>query len=204
MICLCCKQKMQTKSGICSVCRRLISPEFFYTESSTKNEWHSLCAVSLYKYPLNRLIYLYKSKDKKEYSKSLAHLLFYSWYFYSKINNLSPQAIITVPLSKKRYLTRRFNQTDLLGIYLAKWYKLPFLANYLVREERELEQKFLSKNKRQKNMKNAFNLLKKVPYERVLLIDDVVTTGSTVNEICKVLKTNGVKQIDLLCLARTL
>lgn len=204
MICLCCRQKMQTNWGICSVCRRLISPDFFYTELQKENEWRSLCAVSLYEYPLNRLISLYKSQDKKEYAKPLAHLLVCAWYFFARRANLSPQAIITVPLSPKKYLMRRFNQTDLLGQYLSKWLNLPLLSEHLIRVESAFEQKTLSKTKRQKNMQNAFVLTQKIPYSNILLIDDIVTTGSTVNAICSVLKRNGVKQIDLLCLARTL
>lgn len=204
MICLCCRQIMQTQWGICSVCRRLISPEIFYAELKNNNEWHSLCAVSLYEYPLNRLISRYKSQDKKEYAKALAHLLVYAWYFFAKQENLSPQAIITVPLSPKKYLMRRFNQTDLLGRYLAKWLNLPLLSRHLVRSESVFEQKILSKSKRQQNMQNAFSLVQKIPYSQVLLIDDIVTTGSTANAICSVLKQNGVKHIDLLCLARTL
>lgn len=209
MICLGCRQKMRTRWGICCVCQRLIAPNWFYAESSKKesaysqNEWRSLCAVSLYEYPLTYLISQYKMQGKKELAKPLAHLLFCAWYFFSKTEWIQVDAIVAVPLSKKRYLKRGFNQTDLLARYLSKWFNLPYLSNCLIREENAFQQKTLSKNQRQKNMKGAFKLCESIPFKHLLLVDDVVTTGSTAREICRVLKQNGASTIDLLCLART-
>lgn len=204
MICLYCKQKLKTRFGICSVCRRFIAPDFFYEEAKSENEWRFLCAVAPYEFPLTRWIYQYKSNDKIELEKPLAALLCAAWFFFNLKYQTEVEAIIAVPLSKKRQFQRRFNQTELLAKRLSKWLALPLLTNCLAREDRELDQKMLSRTQRQKNIKNAFVMIKKLHAKRILLIDDVITTGSTVNEISRVLKENGAISVDVLCLARTL
>lgn len=115
--------------------------------------------------------------------------------------------LIAVPLHKKRLKERKFNQAVLLARFLAKALKLPFYNDFLVRRKYTTKQVSLNKNEREKNLRGAFVLNEKykdfVVGKNILLVDDVMTTGSTLNECARVLKNCGAKKITVAVLAKT-
>jgi competence protein ComFC len=112
--------------------------------------------------------------------------------------------IIPVPLHKKRLLKRGFNQSELLAKNICDYFRIK-KSNLLIRRVNTESQINLRRTERQKNVKNAFvainqdDLLKN---KKVILIDDVVTTGSTLNECALALKRIGFSEIFALVIAQ--
>jgi ComF family protein len=128
-----------------------------------------------------------------------------SW-FWNKINleDLSFEAIIPVPLHPARLRKRGFNQALLLGKTLGKIHNKRILTGALRRIRNTIPQVQLDHSERVKNVRGAFAVRKQeeIMDKRLLLVDDVFTTGATVNECARVLKKSGAKEIIVLTLAR--
>lgn len=122
---------------------------------------------------------------------------------YARQASRLPQAILYVPMHPSRQRQRGFNQAEILADTAAKALNLPILK-VLKRQQKNPAQVGLNRKQRQHNLKQAFSIQSDVtlPTE-VVLIDDVVTTGATVNELCRLLKRNGVRHISIWTLAVT-
>ncbi len=127
-------------------------------------------------------------------------------WFLNKIplEDLSFEAIIPVPLHPSRLRERGFNQALLLGKSLGRIHRKRVLARTLRRIRNTLPQVQLDHSQREKNVRGAFAV--REPQEIIdkdlLLVDDVFTTGATVNECAKVLKKSGAREVFVLTLAR--
>jgi ComF family protein len=115
---------------------------------------------------------------------------------------LRPDLIIPVPLHYSRLRERTYNQALLLARVLGRRWRLPVLPRLLVRSRPTPQQQGLKAEVRRKNLKGAFALNRKLNGERVLLIDDVVTTGATVRECSRVLIEGGAGEVSVAVLAR--
>ena len=113
-----------------------------------------------------------------------------------------PQVIIPIPMHNKRLKQRGYNQALELSRIFASHYQLPLDYSSLVRHRYTQLQAEMNASKRQQNVKNAFLLKQAISYSHIVLVDDVMTTGSTVNEAAKVLKKSGVKRVDIWTIAR--
>ncbi len=114
--------------------------------------------------------------------------------------------IVPVPLHWTRFVTRRYNQAALLGRALARETTLPLVPDLLIRRRRTPSQGGLDFAGRARNVRGAFRLNPRlaggVRGRRVLLVDDVYTTGATVSACARVLLRGGAAQVDVLTLAR--
>lgn len=111
-------------------------------------------------------------------------------------------AIMPVPLSIRSLQERGFNQSLLLAKRLADIKKVCLIMDGLLKKSETLPQLGLSKNERRSNLKGAFQAERKFAGMRLLLVDDVMTTGSTVNECSKELLHAGAQDVTVLTLAR--
>ncbi len=113
--------------------------------------------------------------------------------------------IIPVPLHKSRLRHRGFNQALLLVKQLSKLTGIPYGKRVLIKKRPSTPQVDLGLTEREKVLKGSFEVAKKegVEGKRILLIDDVYTTGATVNECSKALIREGAKSVDVLTLAHT-
>jgi len=132
---------------------------------------------------------------------------------FSKLMAVSGNALITesdciipVPLHRIRLFMRRYNQAALLALGLAKLSDKPVIYDLLVRKINTPPQMSLNRNQRLKNVKSAFGIndkyKEKVKGKSVLLIDDVMTTGATIESCAKILKKSGAWRVNVLTLAR--
>jgi len=112
-----------------------------------------------------------------------------------------PQVMLAVPLHPNRLRQRGFNQAWLIGETLARMLALPLVDWGLRRVIDTHSQAGLNGNERRNNLSNAFVLDKHFPYQRIALIDDVVTTGATAIEIAKLFERQHVA-VQVWCLAR--
>ncbi|PVX31818.1 ComF family protein [Pasteurella langaaensis DSM 22999] len=218
--CVQCQGQLQISiHGLCSRCHREIR-HFPYCGKCgaelphcamwcgqcLRNEpnWDRLVMVGRYNEPLSSLIHRFKFQNQFWLDRTLARLLLLAIYQAKREHGLIlPEAILPVPLHHFRQWQRGYNQADLLARRLAKWLHIPVQNQSLQRNKRTPTQRGLTAKARRKNLKNAFSIAAEFPYQRVAIVDDVLTTGSTVNEIAKLLRKIGVQEIQVWCLART-
>ena len=112
--------------------------------------------------------------------------------------------ILPVPISKKRYKQRGYNQSELIAKKIAKELKIDYEKKCLYKIKDVTQQSKLSKNERKINIKDVYICKHKEKIERknVLIVDDIYTTGSTVNECSKVLKKLNINKIGILTIAK--
>lgn len=158
-------------------------------------------AAYLYEYPLDRLIQKFKFHGDLRCGRILAGLLLRSLQQEAVASRV--EALVPVPLFRKRLVERGFNQSLDLAKDLARGLHLPVLNNYLRRTRDTRAQSGLGALKRSGNVRGAFEVKNRAnPPSRIALVDDVMTTGSTVNECARVLKKAGVKQVEVWIIAR--
>jgi ComF family protein len=106
-----------------------------------------------------------------------------------------PQLLLPVPLHARRLRERGFNQAQELTRILSTHLSIPVDTQSLCRTRNTTAQSGLTKKDRRQNIRNAFTLTSKINSSHVAIIDDVMTTGHTVNEIAKTIKASGVSEI---------
>lgn len=112
--------------------------------------------------------------------------------------------IIPVPISKKRLNERGYNQSYLISNEIAKKVGLCLERNCLIKTKNIIEQSKLNKEQREQNIQGVYKLKnkKRLDNKKIILFDDIYTTGSTVNECCKILKQAKIKEIAVFTLAK--
>jgi ComF family protein len=114
-----------------------------------------------------------------------------------------PETLIPVPLHRLRVMKRGFNQACELGIHASRAFGIPLLTTALGRGRNTRAQSGLDRKQRRKNVRGAFYWRLTVrPCGHVALIDDVMTTGTTVSECARVLRNSGAKRVDVWVAAR--
>lgn len=161
---------------------------------------HQAYCAYRYSYPVDHLIRALKYRGRLAYARVLGKLLAQSlaagrvapW----------PEILIPVPLAAQRFRERGFNQAIEVGVEVAKHLRIPMRNDLLVRQRPTSEQAGLDRIGRRKNVRGAFAMQAKLPAKHVGIVDDVITTGSTVNEIAKVLRRAGAQRIEVWAVAR--
>lgn len=191
-MCFKCGLPHTSETSICSTCVH------------TPPLWQSLTAVTPYQPPLNQLIYRFKYRKQSQISQLLARLILLSWLKQRHLlGRVRPNQVISVPLHHNRKWRRGFNQADLLALWLSQVLGCQWQADTLIRNKATPFQARLSIDKRQENVKDAFYCQYNVAGQHIAIIDDVVTTGNTVKEICQLLINEGVASIQIWCICRT-
>lgn len=163
---------------------------------------HRLVAVNDYRPPLSGLVQQLKFHHRPELGPALARLLLQRLL---QRDDLPPvDALVGVPLWHRRRWRRGYNQCDELCRPLARWRGCVWHREGLTRQRAGAVQHSLNARQRRQNLKNAFQLEFAVQGLHIALVDDVVTTGSTVAEISRLLLRNGAATVQVWCLCRTL
>ena len=114
-----------------------------------------------------------------------------------------PECVIPVPLHARRLRERGFNQSQELARYIARRLDVPLVNDMVERTKNTRPQMQLDAKERRKNVRNAFTLTSAEPWQHVAIVDDVMTTGNTVAELARILKSAGVRTVDVWTVART-
>lgn len=155
-----------------------------------------------YRFPVNRLVQTFKFKRQLAAGRVLSHLL-----CTHVINHdiTRPDVLIPVPLHHLRILRRGFNQAWELSTYISKTLNIPLQGTALRRSRNTAAQSGLSRKQRKKNVRGAFHWhARQQPARHVALIDDVMTTGTTVTECAAVLIKAGATRVDVWVTARAI
>ncbi|OGF63860.1 MAG: hypothetical protein A2Y62_18930 [Candidatus Fischerbacteria bacterium RBG_13_37_8] len=160
-------------------------------------------SLAIYQDEFIHIIHKFKFANKpylgNNLGERLAHLLL------EEVDFQGIDLIIAVPLEKSRERKRGYNQSWLIAKYASKFLGIPVLRSVLGRHK-GIPQSNLSMRERRKNIRGSFFIKRGagIKGKRILLIDDVFTTGSTVNECSRILRHAGAREVLVATLARTL
>mgnify|MGYP001943723320 CR=1 FL=1 len=165
-----------------------------------KPHFDNTIAAFNYQFPIDIILPKIKKQQAKHHIKWLAHAL--AGKISIQQNYQLPEALIPVPLSNIKQLIKGYNQTEQLCLALNKSLQININTQLVVKVKETQSQASLKAKARKKNLIDAFRV-HKTPLKHVAIVDDVMTTGATANEIAKELKKAGVQKIELWILART-
>lgn len=160
-------------------------------------------AVYTYNDVMARSIAMFKYHNRREYAKVYAKEMYRCCSRFLK--SCEPEVILPVPIHRQKKRQRGFNQAELVAKELGKLLNVPVDADYLIRKAKTIPQKELTRQQRKRNLKEAFEVSKDGKYyKRVLLIDDIYTTGATMDAVSEILRENQTKIIFFLtiCVGR--
>ena len=155
-------------------------------------------AVFSYAFPLDKLIQSFK------YAQRLALAPYFGRILAEKCAQACADVIIPLPLHRERLHERGFNQALELARVVATARKLPIEARCCTRIRNTPAQAGLPWREREKNIRGAFHCAQDLSGRQIVLIDDVMTTGASLNECARTLKLHGAEEVTLLVLARAL
>lgn len=149
--------------------------------------------VFIHEGPMKDAIYALKYENKRMFADFFANEMYRvlgSW-----IRSEGFSAIIPVPLSKEKRKSRGYNQAEILGERLSKKTGIPQCLDVVVRTNDTAPQKLLSHSERKNNLKNAFKTVPNgLQLDKVLLIDDIYTTGNTIDAVARELILSGIRE----------
>lgn len=162
-----------------------------------KNTRHSFVqckAAFVYEGPMKPAMYRFKYSNRRSYGKIFAEIMWKKYGEWMKSNGI--QGIVPVPMYRPKERRRGYNQAGVLAKELGRRSGVPVYDNLVLRARNSSPQKNLNPIERKNNLKNAFKIRKSaVKLRKILLIDDIYTTGNTMDAVGVVLLEAGVEQI---------
>lgn len=202
-ICKNCETKLiKIKNPRCKKCGKPLEDyrqEYCKDCNRGKHIYQEGRAVWVYNKELRESIYRFKYLNKREYADYYVHCMLKGYARW--LTGLKLDGIIPIPLHSKKRRARGFNQAQVLAEKLGEALQIPVYTELVVRQKNTVPQKELNDKERQKNLKNAFKIVQNdVQLKRILLVDDIYTTGATIDACAKVLKEHGVREVYFICL----
>ena len=208
--CIICRQIFHGNAPI-HICSRCIQEIEFYNKDivplslggGIKSYCDGVVCVGKYHHSLKRALRDYKFNERPSFYRAFGELI------ADKINRSLREypldVIIPVPMSRKRKVQRGYNQAELIALKASKILSIPIDTRAIVKVKDTHRQSSLNRQERLTNLKDAFEVLGSCSYEgkTILLVDDIITTGSTLNECSKALKQAGAKYVFGAVIATT-
>lgn len=198
-VCEPCETLLKPISNPCQYCGIALSDTLFKTcgHCIKKRPYFDrvLCAY-LFREPLRTLLHDYKYQHALYLRSFLVKLM-----LQALPSNYHSDCLIPVPLHRSRLKQRGFNQAAELTKLLAKKCRLPYSLTLCEKTINTPPQVGLHASARRQNLRRSFRV-HPCDYQHITLIDDLITTGSTANELARRFKQQGVKQVDVWCCAR--
>lgn len=205
MLCISCKQQIHhIQQPFCQCCGRELAGTSSERcgDCSSRKRTYFISNRSAVRYtPIMRdWIYTYKFHGREHLVDGLIELLVNTYNEHYR--NLQMDALTFIPLHQDRLFERRFNQAEQLAEGLAKRERIPILST-LVRTRDTLKQSHQNRSERLLSILGAFQAIEEIPAGKsILLIDDIYTTGSTINEAAMILQRHGWQHIYACTVAR--
>ena len=225
---LCDKTVPTEKSGsLCNVCelkikiirepkcmkcgKQLESDVMEYCEQCKKRSFHFIRGFTLFNYEeeAKELILKLKYKGRRDIAEYFARQIIIN--YGNILMELSVDAIVPVPIHKERLISRGYNQAESIASLLSRYMGIPCVEEILVRKKQTEAQKKLSGNERLINLYDAFDVdeyaleryKKRMNLKRIILVDDIFTTGSTIECCSLTLNKHGVDNVWFVAVAAT-
>jgi ComF family protein len=215
-LCILCLQATKSPSGICKGCQNdlpwLPSHCSICALPLPENQdLHLICgqclkqkpsfskvhALFLYQFPVDYLVGKIKYNKKTQYIGHLTQLLSEHVQISSSVDSLVP-----IPMRQRNLFSRGFNQADLIARELSQHFGVPIDHSTLIKHSSTSKQMGLSRKERLKNQLGAFRCTA-AENKHILLVDDVMTTGATLEAASRALLKAGAAQVDAIVIART-
>lgn len=205
VICDCCLQTLHP----------IVQPRCFQCGKSIRGEEQEYCedcrkshhvydqGIGIYVYDdtMRRSIENFKFHGRREYGDFYIRAM--AEYGRPYMNRWKPEGIVPIPMTLHKQKLRGFNQSEYLADGIGKIYGIPVFHNAVLRIKDGKAQKELTAKERRRNLKRAFCIGKNFrPCKTLLLVDDVYTTGSTMDAVAEILKENGAERIYFLTLCQ--
>lgn len=202
LICRTCTSKIQyIRQPACRQCgKQLFDETKVFCDDCERKKHIFDYGYALYDYQsMRQSVYRFKYQNRCEYAQ------FYAYDIYKRLGTeiraMHADAFIPVPLHKSRKRERGYNQSELVAKELSKLFDIPMCKNLVKRTKKTVSQKQLNAISRQNNLKKAFNIGSDVvKLNKTILIDDVYTTGSTLDAVALELRRYGVEKIYFITL----
>ncbi len=189
--CYRCALPIQHEIPLCAGC--ILEPPHF----------HHTFSLYRYSYPLGYLINGFKHHGQLSYGQVMGQLLAEAAQIhFSQVRR--PDLLTAVPLHPRRRRERGYNQALELARPLAKALNIPLASRMFERRHNTPPQQHLSRSERRRNLRGAFGLNNNLQGARLLIVDDVMTTGATVDAMAKLAAQAGALSIDIITVARAL
>lgn len=201
-ICLKCLKKLKLLTPPwCVRCGKKLFGEGEYCADCQKREHRFVRGRALYEYESAApSIYRFKYGGRREYADFFGEQM--AEYLGGFVRGVRPDALVPIPLHRRRRAERGYNQAQLLAEALGERLKVPVCTNLLAREKNTTPLKCQNYEERQNNLKKAFKIVQNdVKLKTIILVDDIYTTGSTVDEAALSLRAAGVDGIYFVTLA---
>lgn len=204
--CATCLEKLPIIRGkrCCKCGRALNDLEKEYCSDCSKYGWAHIydkgLSLCTYDDVLRDMIYRLKYGKRSEYAIWLGKLL--ADAFAVALKRAGAEGVVAVPLHENRIRKRGYNQAELLAKSFCRHSGIPFYEHYVERVKDTKPLKSMSRSERQNNLKKAFKIGRNdVKLKVSIVIDDIYTTGSTIDALAKVLKESGVHKVYFLTVA---
>lgn len=204
-LCAACEADLSANAPACRVCAQPLSGESAATlQCGACLRRSPLFDASYcpfrYAYPLDHLVRGLKYEGAVAHGRVLSELL--ARRIHTARTVALPDVIVPVPLAQRRFRERGYNQAIELARYVGKRLKIPIRTDLVMRTRETREQAALNKRERRRNIRGAFAATGTLSAAHVAIVDDVITTGSTVNELARVLKRAGAVKVEVWAIAR--
>ncbi len=194
---------------LCNKCKKILETETVfgvdkYIKNNKENNkyFDEHLYIFLYQGIIRRIILKYKFQEESYLYKTFVNFLLKNQNFFEKVKKYD--TIIPVPISRNRLKMRGYNQSELIAKEISNKTDMKLETRCLIKTKNTIEQSKLNREDRIKNIQGVYELIdKKSLYKKkILLVDDIYTTGSTVNECAKVLKKAMPQKIGIFTLAK--
>ncbi|MBQ9313422.1 MAG: ComF family protein [Clostridia bacterium] len=193
---------------VCGICKKKINQKYTCEKCSNILKYtmkKELCVRKIDSY-VDKLVSLFQYKDfirskilefkfdgKPYIGNTFAELM----CSVMQEKNIVTDILVPVPIHKRRYIERGYNQSELLAKFISKKMNVKYNAKLLKKTRNNIAQSTLNRENRMKNVTNVYKVNSKynICGKSVLLIDDIYTTGATAKECAKVLKQSGAKEV---------
>lgn len=201
-VCPSCREELRyVEEPFCMKCGKQLMEEQEYCEDCRSREHAYIQGRSVFQYAsVSDAMFRFKNQGRREYADFLA----WEMYRWTKewLMTVRPDAMVPVPVHKKRMKKRGYNQAAVLAERLSAYTGIPVLENWLVREGDTAPLKDLGAQERQNNLKKAFKIVRNdVKLITIVIIDDIYTTGSTVDAIAQVIRQHSDCRVYVLTAA---
>ena len=199
----CAAKLIRVREPRCAKCGRPLDSqgtEYCRACLSTRHEFTYGFSLFMYNDAMRESIFRFKYGGRQEYAEFYARAI--AKYLRAEILSFRASAIIPVPLHRRRMEERGYNQAELVAEKLGKLLNIPVKSDIVTRIRNTIPQKKLNSSERWKNLKKAFIISRNVvELERVIIFDDIYTTGSTIDSLSLSLKKAGVKDVFFITLS---
>ncbi|AEV70538.1 ComF family protein [Acetivibrio clariflavus] len=203
--CIFCNKILNYGTGIC-ICESCSLNIPYFSEKNlnlikSNSYFDDIICVCEYSGIIKEALIKYKFFNKPSFGRTFARLI------YNRIKEMPDweeiDLIISVPLHRKKEQIRGYNQSYLIAKQLGKLLGIEVSKNILIRTKNTDSQSLLNRVERLRNVKDAFLVtdVNAIKGKSILVVDDIFTTGSTLNECCRVLKDAGARRITATVIA---